>query len=44
MSPEEEARVLSRLLTYWALTSSLETNASCRPRLRGLPAPAPALA
>ncbi len=35
LSPEGEARALSRLLTYWALKSSLETTAQCPPRLRG---------
>jgi len=35
LSPEEEARALSRLLTYWALNSSLETTAHCPPRIRG---------
>ncbi len=32
LSPEDEARALSRLLTYWALKSSLETTAQCPPR------------
>jgi hypothetical protein len=27
--------MLSRLLTYWALKSSLETTARCAPRIRG---------
>jgi hypothetical protein len=35
LSPEEEARALSRLLTFWALNSSLETTAHCPPRIRG---------
>jgi hypothetical protein len=40
LSPEDEARALSRLLTYWALKSSLETTARCPPRLRGASSPA----
>jgi hypothetical protein len=40
LSPEGEARALSRLLTYWALKSSLETNAHCPPRIRGAALPA----
>jgi hypothetical protein len=43
LSPEDEARALSRLLTYWALKSSLETTAHCRPRIRGSASPAAAL-
>ena len=35
LTPEMEARALSRLLTFWALKSSLETTAHCPPRLRG---------
>jgi hypothetical protein len=35
LTPEAEARALSRLLTYWALKSSLETTAHCSPRIRG---------
>lgn len=35
LSPEAEARALSRLLSYWALKSSLETTAQCQPRVRG---------
>ena len=35
ISPEGEANALSRLLTYWALKSSLETTAHCPPRIRG---------
>jgi hypothetical protein len=35
LSPEQEARALSRLLSYWALKSSLETTAHCPPRVRG---------
>lgn len=35
ISPELEANALSRLLSYWALKSSLETTAHCAPRLRG---------
>jgi hypothetical protein len=35
ISPEGEAQALSRLLTYWALKSSLETTAHCPPRIRG---------
>jgi hypothetical protein len=42
LSPEGEARALSRLLTYWALKSSLETTAHCPPRIPGV-TPAPAL-
>lgn len=40
LTPENEARVLSRLLTYWALKSSLETTANCPPRIRGQVLPA----
>jgi hypothetical protein len=40
LSPEDEARALSRLLTYWALNSSLETSAHCPPRIRGATPPA----
>lgn len=40
LSPEGEARALSRLLTYWALNSALETTAHCPPRIRGAAAPA----
>jgi hypothetical protein len=40
LSPEAEARALSRLLTYWALNSSLETTAHCAPRIRGATSPA----
>lgn len=40
LSPEAEARALSRLLSYWALTSALETTAHCPPRIRSAPAPA----
>jgi hypothetical protein len=40
LTPENEARVLSRLLTYWALKSSLETSAYCPPRVRGQSSPA----
>jgi len=35
LTPEMEARALSRLLTFWALKSSLETTAHCPPRVRG---------
>jgi hypothetical protein len=35
LSPEGEGRALSRLLTYWALKSSLESTAHCAPRIRG---------
>ncbi len=35
LTPENEARALSRLLTYWALRSSLESSAHCTPPLRG---------
>lgn len=34
LTPELEARALSRLLTYWALKSSLDTSAGCAPLLR----------
>jgi hypothetical protein len=40
LTPEMEARALSRLLTYWALKSSLETTAYCPPRIRGQALPA----
>jgi hypothetical protein len=40
LTPENESRVLSRLLTYWALKSSLETTANCPPRIRGQTMPA----
>ena len=40
LTPENEARVLSRLLSYWALKSSLETTAGCPPRIRGAARPA----
>ncbi|HEU4731717.1 MAG TPA: hypothetical protein VFT22_27665 [Kofleriaceae bacterium] len=40
LTPENEARALSRLLTYWALKSSLETTAQCPPRVRGRMPPA----
>jgi hypothetical protein len=40
LSPEAESRALSRLLTYWALRSSLETTAQCPPRIRGAALPA----
>lgn len=39
LSPEAEARALSRLLRYWALSSSLETSAHCPPRLRAVTPP-----
>ncbi len=39
LSPEEEARALSRLLTFWALKSSMETTAHCPPRIRGATSP-----
>lgn len=39
LTPEAEARALSRLLQYWALSSSLETSAHCPPRLRGVTPP-----
>ena len=34
LTPELEARALSRLLTYWALKSSLDASANCAPPLR----------
>jgi hypothetical protein len=34
LSPDLEGRALSRLLTYWALKSSLDTSADCAPLLR----------
>lgn len=40
LTPENEARALSRLLTYWALKSSLETTAQCPRRIRGRVPPA----
>ncbi|HET7505026.1 MAG TPA: hypothetical protein VFK02_28605 [Kofleriaceae bacterium] len=40
LTPEGEARALSRLLTYWALKSALETTAHCAPRIRGAAAQA----
>jgi hypothetical protein len=41
LTPESEAQVLSRLLAYWALKSSLETTAHCAPQIRGqVPPPA----
>lgn len=42
LTPENEANALSRLLTYWALKSSLATTAHCAPRLHGRVSP-PAL-
>ena len=35
ITPEGEASALSRLLSFWALKSSLETTAHCPPRIRG---------
>lgn len=35
LSPEEESRVLSQLLTHWALRSALETSAYCASTPRG---------
>lgn len=40
LSPEAETSALSRLLTFWALNSSLETTAHCPPRIRGAVPPA----
>jgi hypothetical protein len=42
MSPEEEARALSNLLTYWALRSTLDASEACALLRRPVPALAPA--
>jgi hypothetical protein len=41
MGPEQEARALANLLSYWALWSNLNTSEICSARSR-IPVPAPA--